>query len=380
MPPYHAAMSAPDGSDALLDRAVHIADEVLFPAAQRVDRSSRIPSSHIAALAEAGLFGLAGPPGHAGDEPSATSVRRIMAAIAGGCASTFFVWAQHHGVVRTLRSSPNKALVDRWLDPLCAGFSVAGVAFAHLRRQGPPAIRAVATPDGWQFSGVAPWATSWGIAERFAVAAVTADDRIVWGLLPGVDSPDGSFRAQPLALPVLQSTGTVVLHFDEHLVADDHVLSEADLAEWQLTDRSRAAPGQTGVLGVADRAIRQLADIAANDRAARSAATQLRSQLDERWRVDDELSKTPATSETQIAAASLHRAHCLELGRRSTTAYLAASGGRGMDLAHPAQRLARETDFFVIQAQTGDGREAVLRSVSGGSSPDAQHPPVPSDR
>jgi hypothetical protein len=34
-----------------------------------------------------------------------------------------------------------------------------------------------------------------------------------------------------------------------------------------------------------------------------------------------------------------------------------------MDLGHPAQRLAREAAFFVIQAQTADGRAAALRSV-----------------
>jgi hypothetical protein len=34
-----------------------------------------------------------------------------------------------------------------------------------------------------------------------------------------------------------------------------------------------------------------------------------------------------------------------------------------MDLNHPAQRLAREAAFYVIQAQTVDGRAATLRSV-----------------
>ena len=34
-----------------------------------------------------------------------------------------------------------------------------------------------------------------------------------------------------------------------------------------------------------------------------------------------------------------------------------------MDLAHPAQRLARESTFFVIQAQTQTGRTATLTSL-----------------
>jgi hypothetical protein len=72
-----------------------------------------------------------------------------------------------------------------------------------------------------------------------------------------------------------------------------------------------------------------------------------------------------ARGDDVIGEASDHRAACLDLARRATTALLAAVGGRGMDLAHPAQRLAREADFYVIQAQTADGRAATLRGVSG---------------
>jgi hypothetical protein len=67
--------------------------------------------------------------------------------------------------------------------------------------------------------------------------------------------------------------------------------------------------------------------------------------------------------DSYVAAASDHRAACLDLARRATTALIAATGGRAMDLGHPAQRLAREADFYVIQAQTADGRAATLRSV-----------------
>ena len=44
----------------------------------------------------------------------------------------------------------------------------------------------------------------------------------------------------------------------------------------------------------------------------------------------------------------------------ASTVLLAASGGRGMGLAHPAQRLVREAAFYVVQAMTEDGRRAAL--------------------
>lgn len=340
----------------MLGVANDLADRLLFPNAQLVDRSDRVPTAHLAALADAGLFDLEGT--------DRVEIRRILAAIAGGCGATFFVWAQHHGVVRTLRSSPNTSLVDRWLRSLCAGSSIAGVAFAHLRRAGRPAVRAVRASAGWSFSGVAPWATSWGIADRFAVAAVDDDGRVVWALLPGANSDDGRFVAKPLALPVLGATGTVVLHFDDHRVDDADIMAFDDLDRWRTADRTNAAQGAAGVLGVADRAVRELAAGGAHDDVAIAAARRLRSTLDDLWRLDDEFTATPPTTEADIEAASDHRARCLRLGRSATTALLAASGGRGMDLSHPAQRLAREADFYVIQAQTGDGRSAVLRGVN----------------
>ena len=84
--------------------AQRVADETLFPNAQDVDRSDRIPERNLAALADAGLFGLAGPAAHGGLDLDTRSARRAMAAVGSGCGATFFVWVQHHGVVRALRS------------------------------------------------------------------------------------------------------------------------------------------------------------------------------------------------------------------------------------------------------------------------------------
>lgn len=351
---YHAAMFTPGDHSPLLGRAKDVADRVLYPAAQQVDQSPRVPQSHFVALATAGLFDLTGP---------SSEIRRTLATIAGGCGATFFVWAQHHGVVSTLQNSDNADLVERWLGPLRAGSTIAGVAFAHLRRTGTPAIRATPAPGGWNLSGVAPWATSWGIAECFAVAAVTDDGRAVWVLLPGVEQSP-SYRATSLELAVLQATGTVAFHFDHHHVGHADVLRIDDLAQWQVADRSRAAQGQTGVLGVTERAIDELEGLGGSDELAAAAGQRLRARLDDLWRTDDAFGANLPECESAIAEASEHRAECLRLGHTATTAFLAASGGRGMDLSHPAQRLARETAFYVIQAQTGDGRSAVLRRAN----------------
>ncbi len=133
---------------------------------------------------------------------------------------------------------------------------------------------------------------------------------------------------------------------------------------WHVTDRRRTAIGQPAVLGVADRAIRLLAASPhADDDAAGPTAEALRAELTRRWADDDAIlaALSDPSVDDVLRPASSHRAACLDLAHRATTALLASVGGAGMDLSHPAQRLAREATFYVIQAQTVDGREATLR-------------------
>jgi len=337
----------------VIEQARLLADDLLFPAAQDVDRSV-IPAGHLEALAEAGLFSIV--------DLSPGAARRTIAAIGGGCGATFFVWVQHHGVLRTVASATNDELRDRLEAPLRAGTIIGGTAFAHVRRPGPAAVTATRITDGWRLDGVAPWATSWGIAQRFCVAAETDDGRIVWSMISG-DRPAG-VTATPLDLPIFAATGTVALHFNECAVDDTDVVTIEDAGDWRRTDRRRASVGQPAVLGVGERAIRLLhaASRGPSDE-AHQAATRLSDDLSQLWVHDDALTAGLAAGDDLVDAASDHRAACLTFGQRATTALLAAVGGAGMDLGHPAQRLAREATFYVIQAQTVDGRAATLRSI-----------------
>lgn len=359
----------PDESDGgkMIARARHVADDVLFPQAQVVDRSS-IPASHFDALRDGGLFSLVGLP--------VGPARRTMAAIAGGCGATFFVWVQHHGVVRTVASSLNATLRAEILPALLDGSIIAGTAFAHVRRAGSTAVRATSIGGGWRLDGRAPWATSWGIADRFAVAATTDDGRVIWSMLPGDPGSKGDgpgVTPTSLELPVFSSTGTVSIEFDGAVVADSDVVDVCDVDEWRMDDRRRASVGSPAILGVAERAIRLLRAAARTpDDRANSTADRLADELAHRWQDDDDMTALLSTLTDDddqandgevVAASSRHRASCLDLGQRSTTALLAAVGGKGMDLSHPAQRLAREASFYVIQAQTGDGRTATLDAV-----------------
>lgn len=386
----------------MIEAAQRLADELLAPNAERVDQASLVPSTHFEALGDAGLFGIAGRPEHGGSALPAPAARRAMAAVAGGCGATFFVWVQHHSIVRTLTDTldrtadpARRAELEALLTDLAAGRRIAGTAFAHLRRAGAPAIRATRVDGGWRLDGLAPWATSWGIAERFIVAAESADGAVVWSLIEaGPTRPLAGMTAEPLRLPVLGATGTVALRFDGCVIGDDHVVATDDAATWRRIDRVKASAGQPAPLGIAARCIGLLRGLGDDD--ALSAADRLAGQLDAAWAADDDVGRqlaalttvmgeagsrsaggvttdaddsigavipSEAEVDAAVAVAAAHRTSALELARSAAGAHLAAVGGRGMDLDHPAQRLAREADFYVIQAQTADGRRSTLARI-----------------
>jgi alkylation response protein AidB-like acyl-CoA dehydrogenase len=76
--------------------ARRVAEEVLFPAAPAVDRADAVPVAHLDALAEAGLYGVAGPVEAGGAELGLPAFCAVVEALAGGCLTTAFVWVQDH--------------------------------------------------------------------------------------------------------------------------------------------------------------------------------------------------------------------------------------------------------------------------------------------
>ena len=90
----------PDARPAgVLARASRIADDVLFPTTIATDRSTIVPRAHLDVLANAGLYGAAGPIEHHGLDLPYDQMASLVELLAGGCLTTAFVWLQHHGLV-----------------------------------------------------------------------------------------------------------------------------------------------------------------------------------------------------------------------------------------------------------------------------------------
>ena len=336
-----------------------MATEILAPAAEETDQSPVVPPAHLRALADVGLFGLVGPRQLGGCAAPPALVREVFETLAAACGVTFFVWVQHHAPVRLLAASSNTRLRERLLPQLCSGGRLGGVAFAHLRRSGPPAVAAQPVGDGYVLSGEAPWVTSWGLAGTFAVAGGTPADRVGFA---AADSRDEHLEpSPPLRLAAMNASRTVRLGLRDVPVAAREVITVLPREEWRARDRVATAQPNPAAFGLALACIERLAPL--HPDAAAGLDAERRSLREESYRLADE---GPPGASTLQRLVDL-RASSLELAVRAATALVTATGGRSMLLAQPAQRLLREAAFYAIQAQTPPVREATLRLLQARS-------------
>jgi alkylation response protein AidB-like acyl-CoA dehydrogenase len=322
---------------AIEQRAARIADEILFAHALDVDARGEIPPGHFDALAAAGLYGIAGPVDAGGLDLDPLCQRRVRETLAGGCLTTAFVWAQHHGVVRCVREA-GAEVADAWLERLCSGRTRAGLALAGLR-PGPPTLRVERAGDRWTISGCSPMVTGWGYLDVLLVGARLTSDEIVFAL---VDPAQDGLRAQPRRLAALDASRTVRLHFDGVVVAAPAVARTTALPAWAAEGEAVRVNGALAI-GVAQRCAR-----IAGSTTLEAAVAARRGALDD------------AADGDELAQA---RADASLLAMRAAAYLVAERGSAAVDMGEHAQRLAREAIFLLAFGQRPAIKQALLREL-----------------
>jgi alkylation response protein AidB-like acyl-CoA dehydrogenase len=315
-----------------------IADDVLFAQALDVDQRAEIPASHFRALAEAGLFGIAGPVDAGGLDLDPRAQRRVRETLAGGCLTTAFVWAQHQGVVRRLRDAPAE-LRDAWLHDLCAGRTLGGLVLAGLL-PGEPLLRIQPAHDGFTIRGTAPAVSGWGHVGVLLVTARSAPDEVVYVL---VDPHSTGLHVRPRALAALNGTKTIGLEFHTVRVPASAVVACEPLPPWAAAGEGVRANGAFSV-GVANRCARICDE------------PWLRAEVDERRAALDR-----AADGDDLAQA---RADAALFAARAASYLVAARGSSAIDLREHAQRLAREATFLLAFGQRPAIKRALLEALA----------------
>lgn len=334
--------------------AQRLAEEVLAPQAERVDVEG-VRRETLDLLATSGLLGVVGPAEYGGGAATGPVVREVVELLGGADGATWFVSAQHTLPLLAMARTGNAELKERRLAAMCSGALLSGVAIAHVRRPGTPAVTAKRGGQGWRYDGTVAWMTSWGLCDVFLLGGLSPDGELVLSLLDARDQP-GLTASAPLQLAAMQATGTVQLHLDGLLVSDSEVVDVTNAADWLAADAAKSSnvvPAVFGLLHTVTRLLRtrapELADRLATD------GHRIRAEA---YRLMDEV-----RSAEQVERRLELRAEALELVVRAATALVVASGGSAMSLSAPPQRLLREAVFHTVQAQTAPVRAATLRHL-----------------
>jgi alkylation response protein AidB-like acyl-CoA dehydrogenase len=230
--------------------ATRIAADVLAPHAAAADDPARgVDPAHLALLAESGLMSVTMPEAEGGHGGDARVEAETVELLSGACGATWFVITQHQtpqAFARGARSGLAAEAItlgpaaERHRAALAAATTRAGIAIAHIRRPGTPAVRAEPDGTGWTFHGRADWCTGWGLIDHVMIAATTADDRFVFALLPAWERA-GLRAGSPLPLAVMGGTRTVALEIDGLTIGADEVLATVDARSWRAHDAARTA-------------------------------------------------------------------------------------------------------------------------------------------
>ncbi|NUS74676.1 MAG: acyl-CoA/acyl-ACP dehydrogenase [Streptomyces sp.] len=343
--------------DALLARTQELADSLLAPDAAKVDQAE-VPARHLDAIRRAGVLGVSAPEAYGGADAPDAVAREIQEILAGACGSTWFVQTQHHTPVRMLAKS-RLPVRERLLRPLASGELLAGIAYAHVRAFPRVPVRATAESDGWRFDGTVPWYTGWGLNDVMLLAGVTDSAEIVFAFADAREQ-HGVRASEPMRLAAFTAARTVSLELDGLWLPETSVVLRTPQEKFALLDIPRSTNTSPAVFGVTYAALRVL-----EGSGEAETAGALRARVEEVRRAAYELADHPVAHEHVEERLAL-RTRAYDLMRAATTAAVVAGGGRTMDLRSPAQRLAREGMFLLIQGQTSVVRKAHLDALAQG--------------
>ena len=341
----------------------------IAPHADRLDRSPEALQGALDRAADAGMLGLSAPIAVGGRALEPLDFARAQMAAARASGTWAFLQTQHQGAVGFAAHATGAG--SRWLEPLARGRIRCGIAYAYLRRPGPPAVTAAPHQGGLRLRGHAPWMTGWGLFSHCITAGRRQDGRISFALHP-LDHPGVSASA-PMRLAAFEAAQTVSLDLDLHIPPEDVLFTVS--ADWlEIRDRGSAARHADFALGTAAAGLDQAAAAVAAGRCdAETALTCLRDAL---AAAQHEVLGCIADADT-TARGLAARAAAITLAGRCSHAGVAAWAGAANRADHPAQRVYREALGFTVLSQTRDVQRATLAALARLDPPPPRDSPSP---
>lgn len=283
-----------------------------------------------------------------GDGLPASEVLLGMLELAQRQLAITFVLSQFQAAASRIGSSSHQELQTRLLPQLAAGAVMATVGISHLttsrQRGSRPAVELSADGSAWRLAGAVPWVTAAEIADVIVTGAVDSSGTPRLFVVP--TDRQGVTIEPPAPLLALTETGTA------RVALADVVVSTSD--ELTFPAEPHAQPSSSGpgslttsalALGQALSILDALRQEIADSPHGLSAYTALNAEA--------HTLRQSLIDASQAAGVGQHtpetlRAATTSLAIRAAQTLVTASRGSGFVSGHPAERLMRESLFFLV--------------------------------
>lgn len=338
------------------------------PLANEIDSNPKILQQALMSLGEKGLLALRIPQkwgGYAASDRSFFNYQEMVARASGALA---FLEIQHQSAALMIASSKNLQLQELYLPKLSRGEMLLGVGFSQIRRQGKPSVKAIPIPGGYEFKGLVPWVTGWGIFDEFIVAGILPGGEAMFALVPFVKTvnPRGSIQfSEPMGLCGMNSTNTVTATVENWFVPEERVVSIKPPGRIHENDKNKVLKATALNFGCAEAGV----DILENALKVKSldfireAIASFKAEINDCRNAIWEAQENPDLDFNKKLEL---RAAAIELAVRCATAAVTVSSGAANRISHPAQRIYREAMVYVVFRQTTAVMEATLDRLKRG--------------
>ena len=348
---------------ALLHTVWQIADQFLRPCAAEADRGGvdGPVAGNIKRLGEAGLFGLGIPTEYGGMGADEVTRHEYAEILASACGVTAFTQQQIQTGTRLVVEAENEDLKCELLPALASGSLRCGIALSHLRRKGPPLVRAEQVAGGYTLNGVIPWITGWGLLDGFALGATLESGEHLFVYIDKAQDGAALSASAPLALIVMAASDTVEVEVRDLFIPDERVLALRPDEALRVADDKTITTHAALPLGCARGCARYLRELASEP--GRESLNQTAFALT----LEIDGCRREALTWCDCFAHPDYKAHALRaratanvLALRAAHATVIAMGGRAHLVTSAPQRLLREAQFYGTAVLTPEVQASTL--------------------
>jgi len=345
----------PPGSDVPDAEPLAAACDSLAALAPRTAENGPWRSGAFALLARSGVLAGFIPTADGGTGASEPAIVAALVAIAERCLTTALALTQWASAVRVIAGGPPDVRAAA-LPPLARGSAFTTVGISQLttsrRHFAAPALAATLDDTGWRLDGLCPWVTGADSCDTIVTGATTTDGSQMFFVVR-TDCP-GLTIEPPLEMLALSGSRTSVVRFAG--VRPEHAIPPP------------AGGTRTGGLATTALAVgsaRAATVVLHREAALRPALAPIAAGF---------TAETDAVASRLIAAArdgidtadrDALRAQANGLVVRAAQGALTASKGAGFVKGHPAERLVRESHFFLVWSCPQAVTDAVLCDLAG---------------